>query len=330
MDKPLVSICIPTYNRAEYLVGSIKSALDQDYANIEVIVSDNNSTDNTQEVIQQFMDEDRFHYFRNSSNIGMVKNWKKMLEELVSGTWFILLSDDDYFIDESYVANVVALINQNANVGMVYANGYIEYNKMNAKEELNLPYSEIESGKNIFLTCHNIIPQSHTLCNVVFNTEIAKEVDAFSNQFNLCCDSELFLKSCLRGDVGVIKEHVSVYRIHGENLILQNRSIEQLIALAEDLFIAPQKDATELNIYSKSDLEKRCRDYVLPNLRDIFIEVHAINHGAVETVLNIMQKNGVCIRGFYNSPLFILKIFIVKFPKLYRLLKSTKKYLREL
>jgi len=55
-DKPLVSIIIPTYNRANYLEKAIESVLKQTYENIEIIVSDNASTDNTMEVMQKYKD----------------------------------------------------------------------------------------------------------------------------------------------------------------------------------------------------------------------------------------------------------------------------------
>ncbi len=56
--KPSVSVIIPTYNRADYLRLTIKSVLDQTYNNIEVIVIDDGSTDNTEKVVSSFNDKD--------------------------------------------------------------------------------------------------------------------------------------------------------------------------------------------------------------------------------------------------------------------------------
>ena len=56
MTEPLVSICIPTYNRANIIKKAIDSALSQTYKNIEVIVVDNASTDNTDEIVASYSD----------------------------------------------------------------------------------------------------------------------------------------------------------------------------------------------------------------------------------------------------------------------------------
>ena len=61
-DYPKVSIMIPTYNRAHYLVDAIDSSLAQDYPNFEVIVSDNASTDGTLNVVRKYKADPRFRY----------------------------------------------------------------------------------------------------------------------------------------------------------------------------------------------------------------------------------------------------------------------------
>ena len=53
-NLPLISIVITSYNRAQWIGQAIQSALDQDYPNFEIIISDNNSTDNTDDVIRTF------------------------------------------------------------------------------------------------------------------------------------------------------------------------------------------------------------------------------------------------------------------------------------
>jgi glycosyltransferase involved in cell wall biosynthesis len=75
-NSPLVTIAIPTFNRAAYLVGAIESALAQTYDNIEVLISDNSSTDDTQSVIRSSLRADtRVRSLTQTSNLGMVGNW---------------------------------------------------------------------------------------------------------------------------------------------------------------------------------------------------------------------------------------------------------------
>ena len=75
----LVTIAIPTYNRADnYLKQALSSALVQTYRNIEIIVSDNCSTDNTESVVKNFKDS-RIRYFKQKKNIGPYKNFNFLL-----------------------------------------------------------------------------------------------------------------------------------------------------------------------------------------------------------------------------------------------------------
>ena len=91
---PLVTIGIPTYNRASsFLEDAIKSAVEQTYENIEIIVSDNVSTDHTEEVVKGFSDS-RIRYFKHIKNTGMKNNFNACVEK-ARGDYFLLLCDDD-------------------------------------------------------------------------------------------------------------------------------------------------------------------------------------------------------------------------------------------
>jgi len=80
MVKPLVSICIPTYNHANIIGDAIYSALSQDYENLEILVQDNASTDATREIVSKIAKNDaRVSYTRNSENLGMVGNFNACL-----------------------------------------------------------------------------------------------------------------------------------------------------------------------------------------------------------------------------------------------------------
>lgn len=81
-EKPLVSIGIPTYNRAASLRRAIESALAQDYVNLEVVISYNASTDETQAVCEGFARKDsRIRYIRQVTNHGAVANFRNALSQ---------------------------------------------------------------------------------------------------------------------------------------------------------------------------------------------------------------------------------------------------------
>ena len=92
---PEVSIVIPTYNGGKFIAESLKSALDQSFSNIEIVIVDDCSNDNTFSIINRFMREDRrIVYFKNDINLGLVRNWNKCLEH-TRGEWIKFLFQDD-------------------------------------------------------------------------------------------------------------------------------------------------------------------------------------------------------------------------------------------
>src|SRR4029078_4573899 len=104
--QPLVSIGIPTYNRGSLLHRSIDSALNQDFENIEIVISDNASTDETPQVCLSYAAKDRrIKYIRQTTNLGPTTNFNEVLKH-ASGVFFMWLGDDDW-IDTSYVRTCV-------------------------------------------------------------------------------------------------------------------------------------------------------------------------------------------------------------------------------
>lgn len=123
MNQPLVSICIPNYNNEQYIVEAIESCLHQTYWNIEIIVVDNGSTDNSWNIISCFEFESRVKLYRNSENIGMIGNFRRAFE-LSVGDFITFLCSDDFLNPNAILQNVELLI-QNSNASFVFGN--IEY-----------------------------------------------------------------------------------------------------------------------------------------------------------------------------------------------------------
>ncbi len=97
-----MSICIPVFNRADLVSRAILSAIHQSYRNIEIIVVDNASTDNTREAVLRYAERDkRIKYFHNETNIGSGNNFLKCLE-YASGRFSQALGSDDW-LSRNYV-----------------------------------------------------------------------------------------------------------------------------------------------------------------------------------------------------------------------------------
>jgi glycosyltransferase involved in cell wall biosynthesis len=93
--QPLVSICITVYNGEAYLHECIRSAIEQTYENIEIVLIDDGSTDSSIKIAEELLlDFPRKIIHKNESNLGLVANWRKCIE-LAKGEWIKFIFQDD-------------------------------------------------------------------------------------------------------------------------------------------------------------------------------------------------------------------------------------------
>lgn len=102
---PKISVCIPTYESAGTLGRAIRSAFSQTGCDIEVVIGDNASTDNTEKVVQDF-DASRVVYFRHAANIGYPANVNSCLER-ASGDYIFILCADDFLTHDGVLAELL-------------------------------------------------------------------------------------------------------------------------------------------------------------------------------------------------------------------------------
>lgn len=93
----LVSIIMPSYNTAEYIAESIQSVLSQSYTDWELIVVDDCSTDNTDEVVKPYLTDGRIKYIKNDANSGAAVSRNRALRE-AKGKWIAFLDSDDIWM----------------------------------------------------------------------------------------------------------------------------------------------------------------------------------------------------------------------------------------
>jgi glycosyltransferase involved in cell wall biosynthesis len=122
--KPLVSIGMPVYNGADFLHYALESLLAQDYENFELIISDNHSTDSTQEICLDYMAKDkRIRYFRNEMNVGPIKNFNKVFE-LSRGQYFMWAAYDD-LREPNYISSCLNILGMQPNIILCCSNALL-------------------------------------------------------------------------------------------------------------------------------------------------------------------------------------------------------------
>ena len=213
---PKISVLIPTYNRADYLGQAIESVLEQDYGNFELIVSDNGSTDGTEERVKRYLTDSRARYFRNEKNLGSGANYRKLLYEYATGQIGHFLTDDDYFIDRQHLSKAVRLI-QEYGVGVVFSGAESRYRQEKKGRSLSLGLPKVlpcewwlenlcrtRGGLTIFPSCGS---------GTLFEIAKAKELRAFEGA--PYGDFEFALQCILSYPrVGYLKEPQYVERRH--------------------------------------------------------------------------------------------------------------------
>jgi glycosyltransferase involved in cell wall biosynthesis len=114
---PRVTVLIPTYNRAQLLRRTVESVLAQTFQDLQLVVSDNASTDETPDVVASFGDE-RICYRRHPQNVGLLENHNSCLRG-VETEYAMLLPDDD-LLHADHLASAVAVLDDNPGVGFVH------------------------------------------------------------------------------------------------------------------------------------------------------------------------------------------------------------------
>lgn len=255
MQNPKVTIMIPTFNQANVICNAIESALNQDYKNLEVVVADDCSTDNTEKVIEKYLQDVRFKYHKNTENLKRVKNYYNTLNNLATGDYCLNLDGDDQLIDLSYISKAVELIEKEPEIVLVFSRIYLNYINENKKvasyKFKNI--KEIMDGKWFFINYLNTDAINHT--SAVYKRQIAIDVGFYTEDI-LWADWESLSKIVLFGKVGFVDNIVAQWNLHQENA--SNTIHQQSETFTENLkmFYNPINLAKEKKIFSSKVLNK--------------------------------------------------------------------------
>lgn len=119
MDKK-VSVLIGTYNRSKLIPRTFDSILNQSYKNIEIIVVDDCSTDNTKDVLNEYAMRypKQFKYILNEKNMGISYNCNRAYE-IAEGNYLALIGDDDFWTDKDKIKKQIDILESDKNIGVV-------------------------------------------------------------------------------------------------------------------------------------------------------------------------------------------------------------------
>ncbi|MDQ8738630.1 glycosyltransferase family 2 protein [Paenibacillus sp. LHD-38] len=205
METPFMSVCIPTYNRAERLADSIRSVLEQSFQDFELVIVDNRSTDHTEAVVASF-DDDRIRFIVNEWNIGAPANHNRCLIEAKGKYIKFLHSDDTLVIKEALQRFYDAAVSQ-PNAGIITC-----CFTFNSEPYLSLPFDLLRpKGFSSVRECMNI----HSF-GLPSEWMVKREILPYTGLLidSHICDVDFVMKSVFAFDTYSIAEPLVNHTLH--------------------------------------------------------------------------------------------------------------------
>jgi glycosyltransferase involved in cell wall biosynthesis len=214
---PLVTIGVPNYNYAHYILEALNSVVAQTYRNIELVIVDDFSTDHSIEVIEKWIDNYKgkinVKFIKNEMNVGLTKTCNIILNN-ANGKYFQPLDADDIIFPDK-IQKQVAVLEKSPNTAMVYSNVSVidESGKIANPDyckRINYDKDKMPSGK-IFneLLIFNFI----SLPSVLVNTEFAKNTGGFDETLQVQ-DYYMWLKLSEKYEIKYLSGNNAYYRVH--------------------------------------------------------------------------------------------------------------------
>jgi len=213
MAKPSVAISIPTYNRANgYMRAALASAVAQRYENLEIMVSDNASTDNTAEVVASFNDP-RIRYVKHPQNIGPANNFRYCVEGVTSD--YVLMLHDDDLIDADFIETCMAALGDRTDVGMIRTGVRLIDGEGHLMEEF--PNRARSTNAVEFMREWMTGTTALYLCCTLFHRQRLLDVGGFRSKKQLFDDVVAEMKLAARYARVEVPDIKASYRRHGVN-----------------------------------------------------------------------------------------------------------------
>lgn len=234
MTKPLVSICIPTYNGDKYLVECLESCINQSFKEYEIIICDDGSSDKSISILEEYAAKYTFiKFIKNEKKLGLVGNWNKCLD-LSSGVWIKFVFQDDYITCnclEKFVNQITDsaqlivckrhfILPENATSDIVnYYTNEVRTLENTSDFKGNVFSAKLISKIGVENICLNFIGEPSL---IFFKKNVIKEVGLFNSSLKQICDLELALRIASRYGLTYLPEQLCAFRIHQDSTTSTN------------------------------------------------------------------------------------------------------------
>lgn len=228
MDPPLVSIIMPSYNHAQYVREALRSVAEQTYPNIELIIIDDGSQDETPRLIKEALAElkrDMRVEFRTQENAGLCTTLNRALE-LARGEFVQFIASDDAYLPEKTTLSVAALKTASPDVAAVYSDGYLIDEKSWRRGVFSEKY-RVPMGKSLHreLLIANWIPAM----GVLYRRSVLTALGGFDAELKFE-DWDLLLRLTQAHQIIRIPDKLFLYRVHSSNMTRDTAMMQETTA----------------------------------------------------------------------------------------------------
>lgn len=224
-NSMLVSICIPAYNNADYIVETLDTVMYQTYENIELVVVDDNSKDDTWNVINDYKEKYEAEHpdskkairlYRNESNLGMAGNWNRALE-LCKGEYLKLLCADDLMASD-LTEREVKILEENPEVVCVSSDTqFIDLSGNKKGQYKRYRKSGIVNGIEAVRSCVFTRDKLGAPVANLFRKSVYEQIGGFDDTFVYIIDYDFYMRVYCSGDVYIIHEPLNYFRIRNDS-----------------------------------------------------------------------------------------------------------------
>ena len=246
-ETPLVSVCIPVFNGENYIKESINSVLRQTEKNFELIVVDNCSTDHTLEIVATYNDT-RINVFKNTTNLGSIRNFNRCIE-LSRGEYFVLLPHDDILMPtmlETFSKSLIA----DPQIGIAYSSYYIiDENGGETHLRMVAPEDKIMSSEEAM---KEFIFHGNPVQCAMVRKELFSHLGLFNPDLLVVCDIDMWSRIVLDGNkAAYFKTPQNCFRARpdsGQNAFIKPDE-RNLGILADHMGYTPKPSFIRYNTY---------------------------------------------------------------------------------
>jgi len=297
----LVSICIATYNGEEYLKKQLDSLCNQTYKNIEILIQDDASSDNTVNIIKTYQKKYNIELFINSANVGYIKNFETLIKK-AKGDYIALCDQDDIWAENK----IELLVSNISESSLIYSNSLLIDSHGNS---LNTTLQE--KLKNNFIT--SIEPLNFFFDNSVsahamlFKKELLSTIFPFPE--HIYFDTWIASNAANEEGISYLEKNLVYYRQHATNTLGNVKKVtsstaskiaKKVAKKEKNILLILSKIDEFLQIKNLSETDKK----TLQELKRLYNQFYT-KYFNVILFLFLLKNKEILFKITHKSPLYI-------------------------